>query len=77
MIESLVLSVVGTALATALAWWVIQVLRTSMPEGVPRVAAIALDLRVLAAAAGLSLLTALLFGVVPALQGRVPISPAP
>jgi putative ABC transport system permease protein len=39
-----------------------------MPEGVPRVAAIALDLRVLAAAAGLSLLTGILFGVVPALQ---------
>jgi len=68
MIESLALSVVGTTLATALAWWVIQVLRTSMPEGVPRVAAISLDLRVFAAAAGLSLLTALLFGVVPALQ---------
>ena len=59
MIESLVLSVVGTALATALAWWAIHVLRTSMPEGVPRVAAIALDLRVFAAAAGLSVLTAL------------------
>jgi predicted permease len=68
MLESLVLSVVGTALATILAWWGIQVLRSSMPEGVPRVAAIALDLRVLAAAAGLSVLTALLFGVVPALQ---------
>ena len=39
-----------------------------MPEGVPRVARIALDLRVLAAAAGLSLLTGILFGIVPALQ---------
>ena len=39
-----------------------------MPEGVPRVAAIALDLRVLGAAAGLSLVTGLLFGIVPALQ---------
>jgi putative ABC transport system permease protein len=68
MIESLVLSVVGSVLATALAWWVIQVLRTSMPEGVPRVASIALDLRVFTATAGLSVLTALLFGVVPALQ---------
>lgn len=46
----------------------IHVLRTSMPEGVPRVASIALDLRVLTATAGLSVLTALLFGVVPALQ---------
>jgi putative ABC transport system permease protein len=72
MIESLVLSAAATALATALAWWVIQVLRTSMPDGVPRVAAIALDVRVFAAAAGSSLLTALLFGVVPALQASRP-----
>ena len=45
IVESLALSLLGTALATALAWWAIQVLRTSMPEGVPRVAAIGLDLR--------------------------------
>jgi putative ABC transport system permease protein len=68
MIESCVLSIAGTALGTVLAWWAIGVLRTSMPDGVPRVAAIALDLRVLGAAAGLSLLTALLFGTLPALQ---------
>ncbi len=68
MVESLVLSFVGTLIATALAWWAIQILRNSMPDGVPRVATIALDLRVLGAAAGLSLLTGLLFGVVPALQ---------
>ncbi len=39
-----------------------------MPDGVPRVTAIALDLRVLAAAAGTSLLTGMLFGIVPALH---------
>ena len=68
MTESLVLSVAGTACAILIAWWAVQVLRTSMPEGVPRVTAIALDLRVLAAAAGLSLLTGILFGIFPALQ---------
>ena len=68
MVESLVLSTAGTVLAVVLAWWAVQVLRTSMPEGVPRIAAIALDLRVLGAAALLSLVTGLLFGVVPALQ---------
>jgi putative ABC transport system permease protein len=68
MVESLVLSIVGAVLATVLAWWAVQVLKSSMPEGVPRVTQIALDLRVLGAAAGLSLLTGLLFGVVPALQ---------
>ena len=39
-----------------------------MPEGVPRVTGIAIDLRVLLAAAGLSLMTGLLFGILPALQ---------
>ena len=68
MVESLVLSILGTALATVLAWWAVQVLRTSMPEGVPRVAAIAVDLRVFAATAALAVLTGLLFGIFPALQ---------
>jgi putative ABC transport system permease protein len=68
MVESLVLSVVGTAMAVMLASWTVQVLRSAMPEGVPRVATIALDLRVLAAAACLSLVTGVLFGIVPALQ---------
>ena len=68
MVESLLLSSVGTVLATLLAWWAVQVLRTAMPEGVPRVAAIAVDMRVLAAAAVLAIVTGLLFGVFPALQ---------
>jgi putative ABC transport system permease protein len=68
MVESLVLSTIGTILAVILAWWAVGLLRTSMPEGVPRIAAIALDWRVLGAAALLSLITGLLFGLVPALQ---------
>ncbi|MBA2259955.1 MAG: ABC transporter permease, partial [Acidobacteria bacterium] len=68
MVESLVLSILGTVLATMLAWWAVQVLRTSMPEGVPRVAAIAVDLRVLAATAAMALITGTLFGIFPALQ---------
>ena len=68
MVESLVLSILGTVLATVLAWWAVQVLRTSMPDGVPRVAAIAVDLRVLAASAALALITGTLFGIFPALQ---------
>ncbi|CAN5693702.1 ABC transporter permease [soil metagenome] len=68
LVESLVLSTAGTILATALAWWAVQVLRTAMPEGVPRVAAISVDLRVLAATASLAVITGLLFGIFPALQ---------
>nr|MDQ3069581.1 ABC transporter permease [Acidobacteriota bacterium] len=66
--ESLVLSVTGTLLAVLLAWWGVSVLRTAMPEGVPRISTIALDLRVLGAAAALSVITGVLFGLVPALQ---------
>ena len=68
MAESLVLSIAGTALATLLAWWAVQILRSSMPEGVPRISQISIDLRVLGAAAGLALVTGILFGIVPALQ---------
>ncbi len=68
LIESVTLSAIATACSVVLAWWAIGLLRNAMPEGVPRVAAIALDLRVLGAAAGLSLLTGMLFGIVPALQ---------
>ncbi len=68
MVESLVLSIAGTVLSIMVAWWAIELLRTLMPENVPRVAAIAINLRVLAAAAGLSVLTGLIFGVAPALQ---------
>ena len=68
IIESLVLSIAGTVLAVVLATWGIQVLRASIPEGVPRVTQIAMDLRVLGAAAGLSILTGILFGIVPAFQ---------
>jgi putative ABC transport system permease protein len=68
MVESLVLSLAGTLLSIVLAWWAVQVLKTSMPEGVPRLSSIGIDLRVLGAAATLSLVTGLLFGIFPALQ---------
>ena len=68
LIESLVLSMVGTALAVVAASWGIQILRSAIADDVPRVAAIAINLRVLLAAALLSLVTGVLFGIVPALQ---------
>ena len=72
MVESLLLSALGTVLAVALASWGIEVLRSAMPEGVPRVTAIALNLRVLIVASALALVTGLLFGVVPALYSSKP-----
>jgi predicted permease len=66
--ESLVLSAAGAAAGVVLAWWAVDVLRAAMPDGVPRVATIALDLRVLAAAVAVSVATGLLSGIGPALQ---------
>src|SRR5690606_32371720 len=68
LVESLVLSLAGAALALLLAWWGVDVLKSSMPDGVPRISTIGIDLRVLSAALLMSLFTGLLFGLVPALQ---------
>jgi predicted permease len=68
MVESLLLSFIGTVLAVVLAWWGVSVLRAAMPDGVPRLSTIAVDVRVLAAAAGIAVVTGVLFGLVPALQ---------
>jgi putative ABC transport system permease protein len=68
MVESLVLSLLGTALALVAAWWGISVLRSAMPDGVPRLASIAVDMRVLGVATMIAILTGLLFGAIPALQ---------
>ncbi len=72
LIESALLSAAGTACAVMMAWWTVGILKASMPESVPRVTTIAVDVRVLAAAAGLCLLTTILVGIVPALQSSKP-----
>jgi len=68
MIESLLLATLGTVCAIVIGGWAVGILRNAMPEGLPRVTAIALNVRVLAAAAALSLITGVGFGAVPALQ---------
>ena len=72
MIESLLLSTFGTVCAIAIGWWAVEILRNAMPENLPRVTAIALNMRILVAAAGLSLITGVVFGAVPALQSSRP-----
>jgi predicted permease len=72
LVESVVLAGVATILSIGLAWWAVDILRTSMPDGVPRVAMIAIDMRVLATAAAAALFTGVLFGVFPALQSSQP-----
>jgi len=68
LVESLVLSIAGTACAILLAMWAVRVLKSAMPETLPRITAIAVDFRVLAAAAVVAITTGILFGIVPALQ---------
>jgi putative ABC transport system permease protein len=66
--ESVLLSVVGGVLGVALAWAGVRLLLTLRPSNLPRLVDIELDGTVLAFALGLSVLTGIAFGLVPALQ---------
>ncbi len=68
LVESLMLSAAGTLAGICLAWWLVAVLRASMPDDLPRFAAIALDVRVLFVSSAISIVTAVLFGLVPAIR---------
>ena len=63
--ESLVLAALGAVVGLGLALWLIEALVLAAPPGLPRADAIALDPSVLFFAGIITLLTALLFGVVP------------
>jgi putative ABC transport system permease protein len=65
LLESVVLGLFGGVLGLVLAVWGIEALRSLQPGIVPRIGEIGLDPRVLGFALGLSLLTAVLFGLVP------------
>jgi len=66
--ESVLLSVIGGGLGLLLAFWGVDVLLKLSPPNLPRLDNIRLDWRVLAFTLGISLLTGLIFGLVPALQ---------
>jgi predicted permease len=67
--ETAVLYALGAGGALALASWGMSALVTLGPADIPRISEAALDGRVLAATLALSFVTALLFGLAPALQG--------
>src|SRR4029079_2243739 len=72
--ESILVSLAGGAVAVLLAIWGTNVLVTFKPDNLPRLAEIGVDGRVLAFTLGVSLLTGLLFGLLPAWtasRGRV------
>ena len=66
--ESVVLSVLGSALGVALAWGGLRVLTRLAPEDIPRLDQVRIDLSVLAVTLGLAVVTGLAFGLVPAMQ---------
>jgi putative ABC transport system permease protein len=66
--ESFVVALFGGAAGLALAAWSTDLLRSLAPAALPRLSNIAIDARVLAYAAGASLLTSVLVGIFPALS---------
>jgi predicted permease len=68
LLESLILSLTGAALGAAAAWWGVDILRAAIPAEVPRAATIAVDMRVLAAAGILAVLTGVAFGMAPVVR---------
>lgn len=66
--ESALLSLLGGALGLVLATWWLKLLVSIIPETTPRADQIQLDNSMLVFTLGISLLTGLIFGLVPALQ---------
>jgi putative ABC transport system permease protein len=70
--ESLLLAAIGGALGSLLATWGVKAFVASKPTTVPRIDLIAVDYRVLAFVAAISLATGIIFGLVPALRASSP-----
>jgi putative ABC transport system permease protein len=69
LIESLVLALLGALVGSGFAWLGVKLLVANIPDGaIPREAVIHLNGPVLAFSLGVAILTALIFGLVPALQ---------
>ncbi len=71
-IESLLLACAGGLAGLILAVWTRDVIVALAPDGLPRLTDVAFDARVLLFAAGVSAVTGILFGLVPALQFSKP-----
>ena len=70
LVESLLLTGLGTLAGVALAYAGLDLLLAFAPEDLPRLSSAGLDLRVLAFTTGLGGAVALLFGLVPSIQSR-------
>jgi putative ABC transport system permease protein len=72
LIESLLLAVGGGGVGLLLSIWVSRFIVAFGPAKIPRLAQVQLDLRVLAFTCAISLITGIVFGLVPALQASSP-----
>jgi putative ABC transport system permease protein len=66
--ESFVVTAIGSVLAVGVAYWGSKLLVSKAPQSIPRASEIGIDGNVLLFLSGLSVVTAVLFGVIPALQ---------
>src|SRR5215210_4169464 len=66
--ESVLLSVIGGSIGLVLARWGVDLILYVSPNAIPRSREIGLDWKVLAFTVGISFLTGILFGLVPAIQ---------
>ena len=74
LVESLLLALVGGSIGLLLARWGVQLILYISPDSIPRSQEIGLNWRVLAFTLGVSAITGILFGIVPALQaGQVDV----
>lgn len=68
MTESLVLALAGGLLGVILGSWMIDLFKAVAPQRIPRLQSMSMDGTTLLVAAGLSLITGLFFGTIPALR---------
>ncbi|HKR12262.1 MAG TPA: ABC transporter permease [Pyrinomonadaceae bacterium] len=66
--ESLVLAMIGAVVGTALAWIALRFLSSVYAQAIPRIEEAGISVTVLAATIGMTLLTGLLFGMMPAFR---------
>jgi predicted permease len=72
LMESLMLSLAGGGLGLLLALWGTDALMALAPDNIPRINEIGVDARVFAFTLGVSLITGIIFGLVPALHAGKP-----
>jgi putative ABC transport system permease protein len=69
LLDSLILGLVGGAVGVLLATWIVDLIPAITAVGIPRLAEASIDSRVLAACLAISVVTAALCGIIPAIRG--------